>query len=284
MAAAALAALVAGLALLWATGSLQALLWWAAGRQRDLQALLGGQLYALRAGEPVALWTLLGVCAAYGFVHALGPGHGKAIVGGAAVATRATAVRMATIAVLGSLAQAGVAVAIVFGALGALAATARSTVGAVDSWSAPLGNAAIAAVGAWLLWRGVRGLQYPASRGCAHGHSSDVVAAEGVGPGAALGMIAAMAARPCTGALLVLVIAWRLDLAAAGIAAVVAMGLGTAALTAVVAVCAVFGRDAAYLGAGDAGASRLLAPGLQLVAGGLIAAVSGGLLISEWLA
>lgn len=277
-----LALLGGGIALLWATNGFQAFAWWANERQRDLQALLGGQLHALRAGEPAALWSLVGICAAYGFLHALGPGHGKAIVGGAAIATRATAVRMAIIAVLGSLAQAAVAVAIVFGALGALAATARGTVDTVGTWSAPLGNAAVAAVGAWLLWRGLRALRVPAADGCGHHHGPGPDDARDAGPAAALAMIAAIAARPCTGALFVLVIAWRLDLAAAGIAAVVAMGLGTAALTAVVAVLAVLGRDAAYLGAGDGGVARLLAPSLQIATGGLIAAVSGALLISQW--
>ena len=90
-----------------------------------------------------------------------------------------------------------------------------------------------------------------------------------------------MAARPCTGALFVLVIAWRMGLAAAGAAAVLAMGLGTAAFTLIVAVLAVTGRDAAFLATGEAAApAGCSARALQIVTGGLILGVSGSLMLA----
>jgi ABC-type nickel/cobalt efflux system permease component RcnA len=97
------------------------------------------------------------------------------------------------------------------------------------------------------------------------------------GTGATLALVGAMAARPCTGALFLLVIAWRFDLAAAGAVGVVAMGLGTAAFTLLVAVLAVAGRDTALFAAGGGRAGRLLAPGLQLAAGGVILGAAGAL-------
>ena len=65
-----------------------------------------------------------------------------------------------------------------------------------------------------------------------------------------------------------------------GAAAVVAMGLGTAVFTLIVATLAVAGRDAAFLAAGDGRAARLLGPGLQIAVGGLILGIGGTLALA----
>lgn len=283
---------LAGLAALglWAAGGFEALGWWALRQQQAAQAMLAARIQALRAGDPAAFWSLVGLCAGYGFLHALGPGHGKALIAGAAVGTRATARRMALIAVAGSLAQATVAIAIVYGALALFAATARGTVEGTEHWATLLGNLAVALVGAWLLARGLRALR-PRGRarrvaghahcGCGHAHGpTPEEAARATTLRATLGLVAAMAARPCTGALVVLVLAWRFGLPGAGIAAVVAMGLGTAAFTGLVALAAVSGRDAAFLAAGEGGRARLLGPGLQIAAGTLILGIGGTLALA----
>jgi ABC-type nickel/cobalt efflux system permease component RcnA len=282
------AALLAGLALaalaLWSSGVFQALGFWLADQQHALQSTLAAHIRALRAGEPAAFWSLVALCGGYGFLHALGPGHGKALIAGAAVGTRATALRMAAIAVIGSLAQAAVAILAVYGGFAAFEATARGTVAAADHWVAPVGNLAVAAIGGWILWRGIGALPAragdPGHEGCGHAHGPGAEEAAGAtGIGATLALVGAMAARPCTGAIVVLVIAWRMGLAAQGAAGVVAMGLGTAAFTVLVALLAVTSRDAAFLTAGDGRAARLLAPGLQILAGGLILGISGTLLV-----
>jgi ABC-type nickel/cobalt efflux system permease component RcnA len=263
-----------------------ALLWWAAQAQHRVQDTLAAQVQALRAGEPGALVTLLGLCAAYGFLHALGPGHGKLVVSGAAVGSRATARRMAAVAVAGSLAQAAVAIVLAYGGLALFEATARGTVAAAERWIQPAGTLAVAGIGGWLVWRGLRALaaaRRPAAghdhgQCCGHRHGPTAAEVERAGgTGATLALVGAMAARPCTGALFLLVIAWRFDLAAAGAAGVVAMGLGTAAFTLLVAVLAVAGRDTALFAAGGGRAGRLLAPGLQLAAGGVILGAAGAL-------
>jgi ABC-type nickel/cobalt efflux system permease component RcnA len=278
-----LVALGAAALVLWGSGAFQALGFWLAGQQQALQAALAGRIQALRAGEPAALWSLVALCGGYGFLHALGPGHGKALIAGAAVGTRATPLRMAAVAVGGSLAQAAVAIALVYGAFAAFVATARGTVAAADRWAAPAGNLAVALVGGWILWRGLGGLA--AGRrsrcGCGHAHGPTASEAESATSlGATLALMGAMAARPCTGAIVVLVIAWRMGLAPQGAAGVVAMGLGTAAFTALVALLAVASRDAALLTAGSGAAARLLARGLQILAGGLILGISGALLLA----
>ena len=272
--------------LAWQAGLHHALLWHAARQQHLVQDSLAGRIQALRSGDAAAFWSLIGLCAAYGFLHALGPGHGKLLVSGAAIGSRATAARMGLVAVAGSLGQAAVAILLVYGAFALFEVTLRGTMAAADRWIAPLGNLAVAAVGAWLLLRGLRSLRHtlgPAHRHrCSHHHGPGPAEIErAAGPAATAGLIAAMAARPCTGALFVLVLAWRMDVAAAGAAAVLAMGLGTAAFTLIVALVAVTGRDAAFLATGDGRAGRVLAPALQILTGGLILAVSGALVLAS---
>lgn len=300
-----LAALGLILTALWASGVFASIAFWAAGQQSTLQSALAGDLQALRRGTPAAFWSLILLSFSYGFLHALGPGHGKALIAGAAVGSRATAARMALIALLGSLAQAAVAIFIVFSGFALLGATARGTIATSEAWIAPAGNLMIAGIGLWLLVSGLRGLPSTASipahahdydhdhhdhhhhpddahgACCAHNHGPTATeAASATSLGAMLALIGGMAARPCTGALILLVIAWRFDLRAAGAAAVIAMGLGTASFTVAVAVAAVASRDAAFLSLGDSALARYLGPALRIIAGGLVLAISLALLLT----
>ena len=57
--------------------------------QRTFQNAMAGALRGIQAGNPQAVWTLCSATAAYGFFHALGPGHGKVLIGGASLASGA---------------------------------------------------------------------------------------------------------------------------------------------------------------------------------------------------
>lgn len=278
-AALALTALLGLLGLLWITGTFAQIEFWAAGQQRALQSSLATGIQDLRSGGTAALWSLLLLCGGYGFVHAVGPGHGKVLITGATLGSRGTAARMVTIALLGSLAQALVAILLVYGAFALFQATARGTLAASDAWVQPAGNLFVAAIGAWLLLRGLRALttarpDAPHTH-CGHDHGpTPAQAARATSLGATLALIGGMAARPCAGAIVVLVIAWRMGFALAGALGVLAMGLGTAAFTVLIALTAVLGRDAAVLSLGTSRAARPLLPILQILAGGLICAIS----------
>ncbi|MCR9148047.1 MAG: hypothetical protein NXH74_12740 [Rhodobacteraceae bacterium] len=270
---------------LWAFGGADDLARWAAARQREVQEALAGALRALRAGEAGALAGLLGLCFAYGFFHAAGPGHGKILIGGYGVGARVPLLRLAGLALLSSLAQAATAVALVYGGVFLFELSREAMTGLAEDWLGPASYAAIAAVGIWLMLRGVRRwrrVQAPSDvcASCGHRHGPTMQEAGRVRSlRDAVALIAAVAIRPCTGALFVLILTWRFDLVGAGIAGAFAMGLGTATVTVTVALAAVTLREGvmARLAQG-AGALRALTL-LEIGAGAVVALVAGQLFL-----
>jgi ABC-type nickel/cobalt efflux system permease component RcnA len=235
-----------------------------------------------------ALAGFLGICFAYGVLHAAGPGHGKLVIGGYGLARRVTARKLAVLSVVSSLAQAGVAVLAVYAIVAVLGLSRQVAGDVVDSIMAPFGSAAIAALGLYLVYRGAQGVraQLAAQKqildhdhgpdcNCGHAHGPSVAqvqSAHSVREVAAL--IAGIALRPCTGAVFVLILTWQLGIGAAGIAGAFAMGLGTAAFTAAVALISVFAREGAFGGLGFGQLARVL-PWAEVFAGALIAIGAG---------
>ncbi|MFY0635938.1 MAG: hypothetical protein JXQ91_19165 [Vannielia sp.] len=302
------------LAGLWASGAVEALGRWAAGAQREFQGSMAGAIRALKAGQPAAIWGLVGLSFAYGVVHAAGPGHGKVLIGGYGLGRRVPLVKLSAIALASSLAQAGAAVALVYGAIALLGWGGERVEGLTERVLAPASYGAILLIGAWLAWRGLRGLmrRVREDRGdegqghhhhdhdhhhdhhdhshsgdgavcdtCGHAHGPTLAQVESAGSlRDILLLIGGIAIRPCTGALFLLVITWRLDLAAAGVAGAFAMGLGTALVTIAVAIMAVTLREGTWSALeGRGGALRIAGPVLELAAGAVVVLVAGQLLL-----
>lgn len=267
---------------------------WAASEQREFQNAMARALRAVRAGEPAALLTLCFATAGYGVVHAIGPGHGKVLIGGAALASGATFRRLASLTVLSSLAQAGTAIALVGLLVFALRINARDAADLTETWLAPLSAVAIALIGFVLVLRGVRALHQRTRAakddtghhhshshshdtcGCGHAHGPTVEEVRSLHSiREALAIVASIAIRPCTGALFVLVIAARFDAFGAGVLAVLAMAMGTAATILTVAAGGRLARLFIVIGQSTGSAQALnLSAMLHIVGGGLILGLS----------
>ena len=271
----------------WATGGFDTLARWAAENQREVQGDMAGAIRALKGGEAGALAGLMTLAFAYGFFHAAGPGHGKMLIGGYGLGRRVPALRLSVIALASSLAQAGTAIALVYGGVFLLGWTRERVEGFSENWLAPLSYAAIGTLGLWLVWRGLRGLRpAPAAHHhhdhdhihdahCGHAHGPTVEEAARVTSlrDAAL-LVGGIALRPCTGAIFLLIICWRLGVDAAGIAGTIAMALGTATVTIAVALLSTTAREGTLAGLATGPAARRVLPSLELAAGALIAAAA----------
>ncbi len=279
---------VAVLAALWLSGGFSGLLAWAEATQRQAQNALAAAVRALRGGEPGALAALLGVSFSYGVLHAVGPGHGKALIGAYGVARRVPLLRLSALALLSSLAQAGTAVVLVYAGVAALGLTRDAATGLAEGAVPALGNLLIAGLGAWLLWRGLRGVrrrapgQHPPGHGhdhgpdggCGHAHAptpDEVAQLTGWRDTGVL--VAGIALRPCTGALFLLILTWQIGIGPAGIAGAFAMGLGVAVVTIAAAALAVWAREGAFAGLSGGVLSRAL-PLVEALAGALILTVA----------
>ena len=292
---------------------------WLLAMQAQFQQDLAQSLRGAARGQSAAVWGLLVLCLFYGFVHAAGPGHGKALIGGYGVARNVGVLRLAGIGLAAAMAQATVAVALVLG-LAALTGAGRSTLEGIDrQWLNPLGLVALGALGGWLLWRAmVRMAQAwrlsaapqtapPEAAGTASAiraaAQSGAIARHPIIYGATCppdcpdcgqrhlppaqamlqaasarevaGLIAAVAVRPCSGALLLLLLTWQMGMIWLGILGTYAMALGTAGMSITLALALVTGRN----GLMRLGDGWLAGPGRLWLAGGLEAAVGMALVI-----
>lgn len=281
------------LAWLWWSGVFEQIAVWAAGEQRNFQNGIARTLRALRGGDAGAFALLMTSCFAYGFFHAIGPGHGKLLVGGYGLARSVPMLRLSLIALLSSLGQAVTAVLLAYGGLWLLGVTRERMVGAAEDWLAPFSYVLIALIGLWLVWRGIARLKRAQTtqghvhegegdtcNSCGHRHGPSLEEAQtATGLRDALLLIGGIAVRPCTGALFVLIITWQMGIAMAGIAGAFAMALGTASVTIAVGVAATGFRGGVMRSLASASALTWAMPMLEIAAGLVVVVLSSALLI-----
>ncbi len=281
---------------LWGFGGADQVVRLAAESQLQVQNAMARALRGLRAGEAGALASLWGLCFAYGFVHAAGPGHGKLVIGGYGAGSRVPAGKLAGLALAASLAQAATAVVFVYLAVFVLGWGRAQMTDFADDLLAPLSYALIGAVGLWLFVRGIRHLRprhehrhnhahegdaaVCATCGHAHGPTPEQAAAVGTWR-EALAVVGSIAVRPCTGALFLLILTWRLDIDWAGIVGAFVMGLGTASITVMVAFAAVGFRESTLQLVGHGAVARTLA-WAEVMAGAIVVVLASQLVLRSF--
>ena len=315
---------------------------WILSEQMRFERMLSGAVRALR-DDVGALWTLLGICFAYGVFHAAGPGHGKAVVASYMFANESSLRRGIVISFLAAGLQAVVAIVIVgvlAWALNATAARMKEVANLVELAS----YAGVAALGLWLTWRKGGALaaalapaknhahhdqhdhahhahhdhahhdhahhdhahhdhahhdhaHHDHAHHAQHDHAHDAhcghfhaPAAETLGEGftwrGAVATIFAAGARPCSGAILVLVFALAQGMFLAGVAAAFAMAFGTALTTGALAAVAVGAKGLAmrFVGQGEgAGRGLLLVRALETAAALFVLFLGASLLLGALL-
>ncbi|WP_312690281.1 nickel/cobalt transporter [Kosakonia sp.] len=207
------------------------------------------------------LWLLTGAFF-YGVLHAIGPGHGKFIVTTWLSTSHESQMASRVVPVLGSLMQGVSAILFVF----ILAVGFNLAAGDLSEsrWYVEKASAVmIGSFGAYIAWQAINSLRPPKltitalsplhqhNGNCGCGHHG-VGARVGGDWKTRLGVILAIGARPCSGAIMILLFSNALGIVTWGIAAVMTMAVGTALSIAGLSLAvryarnttaALFGRD-----------------------------------------
>jgi ABC-type nickel/cobalt efflux system permease component RcnA len=132
------------------TGPLGTFFAWVALYQSEFYKALTDALAGVKDSGH-AFYLLAAISFLYGVVHAVGPGHGKAVITSYLLVSRQTVKRGIIISFAAALMQGLTAIVVVSVAAVGLRVTAVGMTRATD-WLEIISFALIAAVGAWLLW------------------------------------------------------------------------------------------------------------------------------------
>ena len=276
---------------------------WVRDKQQEFYGAMSGALRSIRTGSSTtAAWTLMLLSFGYGIFHAAGPGHGKTVISAWLLATEHELKRGIVIAFLSSIIQAVVAIALVSVLLLVVESagrTAKDMAGFLESAS----YAMIASMGLYLIWTAIRPHGHHGQHDhhdhahhhhghdhhshddhvhdehCGHAHAPEAKQVRGEWSLAkAFSLAFAVGIRPCTGSLLVLILANALGIYWAGVASTLVMAVGTFLTVSFIAALAVYSRKLAMrLAARDGQWLGRLAFALRL-GGGLAITGLGGLL------
>ena len=286
-------------------GPLQRLGAWVMEKQAMVHRELASAVRRFKTSDPFsAALFLAAISFAYGVLHAVGPGHGKAVISSYVLADGQTVRRGILLSFMAALIQAFSALILV----GVLVLVLRSTglqIRVMEAWLETLSWGLVALVGAWLLYYQLRSMRAPAhahvhGHGLGHAHGADhgttattmrrtrmlitritthddacETCAHLPAPSQlqgtwswrrAFALAFAVGIRPCTGAILVLVFAIGQGLWWAGVFSTLAMALGTAITVSALAAMAVGSRELAQRLAGSGGSTKW-AERVQMAAG-----------------
>ena len=226
--------------------------------QRGLHTKLSD---ALRAIQVDGLWASIILTAfsfLYGVLHAAGPGHGKVIISTYLLSHESQLRRGITLSFAAALAQGLTAVVIVFFAFWLMKLSMLETRGIVNH-AEVLSFAMVALVGFYITCMQVQSLRRKinisgkaidnwadGSEKCDHNHGPSANELEKeLSLRSFIGIILSIGIRPCSGAVIVLLLAFSLGHVVAGLFAVLAMSLGTDIAIALLAAFSVYFRRTA---------------------------------------
>ncbi len=275
--------------------------------QRDLHQQLASSLRMIQQEGVAAAWTLISLSFFYGVLHAAGPGHGKVVISTYLLTQESQLRRGLILAALSSLVQGITAVVAVTATVAILQLTLRQAQGVATNLET-VSYALVALVGLLLLISRIRRLKsrygghsdqdhdpahdHDGEGSCSHcGHAHGPSRADLETPlsiGGLTAMVLSIGIRPCSGGILTLLVAYSLDLRWAGVAAVLAMSVGTAITVCAVATLSVYSRKGALrlarlLPDGN-GVVSVIVDGVAII-GGLVILLAGLLLLyATWTA
>lgn len=228
------------------------------GQQR-FHELLSAHINAISKSKDTFGWSLIGLSFLYGIFHAAGPGHGKVIITTYVTTQGETLKQSVLISFLSALVQSLTAIAIVWGLVslfGLRLSDTRAFGLSVEMVSYVLvmmfGLTLVASAGYRLFkqWSKVQDHTHhhvhtdECGKDGNHTHCNHVhIPKAKYNLWQALGVIFSVGIRPCSGALVVLIYAKVVGVFYYGIAATLAIGLGTGITVAAIAVTSVLARD-----------------------------------------
>jgi len=257
---------------------------WLLQQQAAFHKALTTAISAVSA-DPSAMFALIGLAFAYGVLHAIGPGHGKAVITSYLVASERAMRRGVALAFGAAAVQALIALGVVLIVAGLMRGTA-ATMNTTVSWVEKFGFTLVAAMGLWIVFRRLRAIfagtpDACLDPACDHDHGGDpAMLAKADWRGMTLAAIGA-GIRPCSGAIILLVFALAKGLLLAGVLSVTAMAVGTAIGTSLFALLAVKAKLVALnLVSGRGSGWRYATIALEIVAGLALAAIGISLLMA----
>ena len=258
-------------------------LFWVQAKQAYFYGLMRTQIEAMHR-DGTHVWLLVGLSFVYGIFHAVGPGHGKAVISSYMMANEIAARRGIALSFASSFIQALTAIVVVSAFVLFLRGSGlrqSNTTGVLEIAS----YGAVMVFGAWLLWTKTLGGGHHHHHGHSEGHDHahihdhdhvlEDVHEYGVAPThdhahehndadhghlhapdpaqlkgtfslrQAGSAILAVGLRPCSGALIVLTFTFLNSLYVAGVASTFAMAVGTGITVASLAALAVWAKDVA---------------------------------------
>ena len=226
--------------------------------QRGLHANLSDALRAIQVDGFQASIILVTLSFVYGVLHAAGPGHGKVVISTYLLSHECQLRRGVALSFAAAFTQGLTALIIVSSAFWLMELSMSQTKGIVNHVEV-VSFAMVALVGLYItcmqalslrgkitISEGAIDSRADGSQRCVHHHGLSVNDLEKeISLRSFIGIIVSIGIRPCSGAVIVLLLAFSLGHMVAGLFAVLAMSLGTAIAIALLAIFSVYFRRTA---------------------------------------